>query len=175
MTAQTSIPTTQETVPMHARKPVICSALWVAALANALIPIVFFSNTHLFGHPEPGYRAMVALVVLIEYAIPFVLLLLHANVGFSSGYTAATAAIVTLGSCALTYITLAPAGWGWSAFYAEILVLAGFAFAVISNVVFLLASIRYGRTIHPRLHLGGFFLGIGASVALLLIYVRILS
>lgn len=158
---------------MHARKPVICSALSVAAFANVLIPIVFFSDTHFFGHPEPGYRAMVALVVLLEYAIPFALVLMHANVGFSSGYAAATATIVTIGSCLLTYITLAPAGW--NVVYTHMLVVGGFAFAVISNFAFLGASIRYGRAIHPRLHLGGFFLGIGASVALLLIYVRILS
>lgn len=156
-------------------KHFLCSALCVAAIANVLVPIVFFSDTHLFGQTDPRYRAAVALVVLAEYAIAFLLLLVHANVGFASGYAAATATIVTLGSIALTYITLAPAGWGWSALYAEILVLAGFAFAVLSNAVFLLGSIRYGRAIHPRLHLGGFFLGIAASLALLFVYVKILS
>ena len=66
------------------------------------------------------------------------------------------------------------AGWDWNALYAEILGLGGFAFAVLSNTVFLVASIRYARAIHPRLHLGGFFLGIAASITLLFLYARIL-
>jgi hypothetical protein len=102
------------------------------------------------------------------------LLLLHANVGFASGYAVATSAIVTLGSAVLAFITLRPAGWGWSAPLVEILVLAGLAFAVVSNAVFLVASIRYARAIHPRLHLGGFFLGVAASLALVFLYTRIL-
>lgn len=175
MTTDTSTSQLQEEVGTRPTKHFLCSALCVAALANVLVPTVFFSDTSLFGQTAPQYRALIALTVLVEYGIAFVLLLVHANVGFSSGYVAATAAIVTLGSAALTYITLAPAGWGWSALYAEILVLAGLAFAVVSNFVFLLASIRYGRAIHPRLHLGGFFLGIAASLALLFIYTRILS
>jgi hypothetical protein len=156
------------------RKHFLCSALTVAALANAAVPALFFSATRLFGPTDPRYRAMVALVVLIEYAIVFLLLVFHANEPFASGYAFATAAIVTLASAAQTYMVLAPAGWGWGALYAEIIVVCGMAFAVLSNVVFLLASIKYARAIHPRLHLGGFFLGIAASVALLLLYSRIL-
>ncbi|MFZ3329854.1 MAG: hypothetical protein WA197_04440 [Candidatus Acidiferrales bacterium] len=156
------------------RKHFLCSALTVAALANAAVPAIFFSATRLFGPTDPRYRAMVAVVVLIEYAIVFLLLLFHANEPFASGYAVSTAAIVTIGSAAFTYMVVAPAGWGWSALYAEIIVLAGMAFAVVSNVVFLLASIKYARAIHPRLHLGGFFLGIAASLALLLLYTRIL-
>jgi hypothetical protein len=175
----------QDAIP-RPRKHLLCSALWVAALANALVPIVFFSEKHLFGPTEPRYRALVAVVVLLEYAIAFLLLLLHANVGFASGYAVATAAIVTLGyavataaivtlgSAALAVLTLGPAGWGWNALYAEIFVLAGLAFAVVSNAVFLVASIRYARAIHPRLHLGGFSLGIAASLALIFLYTRIL-
>ena len=147
----------------------------MAALANAAVPAIFFSATRLFGPTDPRYRALVAIMVLIEYAIVFLLLVFHANEPFASGYAVATAAIVTISSAAQTYIVVAPAGWGWSALYAEIIVLAGMAFAVLANVVFLLASIKYARAIHPRLHLGGFFLGIGASVALLLLYIRILS
>jgi hypothetical protein len=156
------------------RRHILCTALTVAALANAAVPAIFFSATRLFGPVDPRYRAMVALVVLVEYAIVFVLLLFHANEPFASGYAVSTAAIVTVGSAALTYMVVAPAGWGWSALYAEIIVLCGMAFAVLSNVVFLLASIKYARAIHPRLHLGGFFLGIAASLALLLLYSRIL-
>lgn len=156
------------------RRHILCTALTVAALANAAVPAIFFSATRLFGPVDPRYRAMVALVVLVEYAIVFLLLLFHANEPFASGYAVSTAAIVTVGSAALTYMVVAPAGWGWSALYAEIIVLAGMAFAVLSNVVFLLASIKYARAIHPRLHLGGFFLGIAASLALLLLYSRIL-
>jgi hypothetical protein len=66
------------------------------------------------------------------------------------------------------------AGWDWKAVDAEILGLGGFAFAVLSNAVFLIASVRYARAIHPRLHLGGFLLGIAASLVLLLLYAHIL-
>lgn len=156
------------------RKHFLCSALTVAALANAAVPALFFSVTRLFGPTDPRYRAMVAAVVLVEYAIVFLLLRFHANEPFASGYAVATAGIVTIGSAALTYMVVAPAAWGWGALYAEIIVLGGMAFAVLSNVVFLLASIKYARAIHPRLHLGGFFLGIAASVALLLLYSHIL-
>ena len=79
-------------------------ALCVAAFANALIPTVFFSATRLFGHIDPRYRALVAVVVMIEYAIAFLLLLLHANEAFASGYAVATAAIVTLGSAGLAFL-----------------------------------------------------------------------
>jgi hypothetical protein len=157
------------------RRPMLCTALCVAAIANALVPAVLFSETHLFGQTNPRYRMVVAAVVLAEYGIALLLVLLHANVGFASGYAVATAAIVTLGSAALTYVTVAPASWGWSPRYMELVVLAGFAFAIVSNVAFLAASIRYARAIHPRLHLGGFFLGITASLALIFIYTRILS
>jgi hypothetical protein len=149
-------------------------ALSVAGLANVFVPAVLFSETHLFGQTHPGYRALVAVAVLAEYAITFSILFLHTNVGFASGYSVATAAIVTLGSAALAFFIVSTAGRSWNVLYVEILVLGGFAFAVLSNAVFLVASIRYARAIHPRLHLGGFFLGIVASLALLFLYARIL-
>jgi hypothetical protein len=156
------------------RKHFLCSALWVAAIANALIPAVFFSDAHLFGTADPRYRVAVTLVILAEYGIVFLLLLLHANVGFASGYAVATSAIVTLGSVLLAFVNLYPVGWGWDPFLVEVLILAGFAFAILSNAVFLVASIRYARAIHPRLHLGGFFLGIAACLALIFLYGHIL-
>jgi hypothetical protein len=149
-------------------------ALSVAALANALIPAVFFAATRLFGQVDPRYRALVATVVVAEYAVAFLLVYLHANVGFASGYAVATAVVVTLGSAALAFITLEPASWGWSALFGNVLVLGGYGFAVLSNLVFLIASIRYARAIHPRLHLGGFLLGIAALLALLVLYTHIL-
>jgi hypothetical protein len=174
VSADISTSPAQDAVTPRPRRHFLCVALCVAAIANALVPAVFFSETHLFGQTDPRYRALVAVVVVAEYTIAFLLLLLHANVGFASGYAVATAAIVTLGSAALAFLTLDPAGWGWNALYAEILVFGGFAFAVLSNTVFLVASIRYARAIHPRLHFGGFLLGIAASLALLFLYARIL-
>jgi hypothetical protein len=156
------------------RRHFLCVALVVAAIANALVPAVFFSGTQLFGQTDPRYRIMVALVVLLEYAIAFLLLLLHANVGFASGYAVATSAIVALGSAALAFLTLGTAGWSGSALYPEIAGVVGIAFAVVSNVVFLASSVRYARAIHPRLHLGGFFLGVAASVIPIYLYTRLL-
>lgn len=153
----------------------LCVTLCVAALANALVPAVYFSETHLFGYTGLSYRALILVVVVTEYAIALLLLLLHANVGFASGYAVATGAIVTLGSAMLAYTTVDSSGLGWNALYAKILVLGGFVFAVLSNAAFLVSSIRYARAIHPRLHRGGFFLGMIASLALLFLYARILS
>jgi len=174
MSVNVSTTSAQLTATPGPRRHFLCIALCVAAVGNALVPAILFSQTHLFGPAEPRDRALVAGVVLVEYAIAFFLLLLHANVGFASGYSAATAAVVTVGSAALAFLTLQPAGWGWAALYAEILILGGLAFAVLSNAVFLVASIGYARAIHPRLHLGGFFLGIAAFAALLFLYTRIL-
>jgi hypothetical protein len=165
----------QDDATPRPRRHFLCVALCVAALANALVPAVYFSETHLFGHTDIRYRALLAVVVVVEYAIAFLLLLLHANVGFASGYAVATAAVVTLGSAMLAYSTVDSSGRGWNALYMEILILGGFAFAVLSNAAFLVASIRYARAIHPRLHRGGFFLGVIASLALLFLYARILS
>jgi hypothetical protein len=173
--AQISTSNAQEAGTRRPRRHFLFVALCVAALANALVPAVCFSETHLFGYTEPRYRAFITVVVVVEYAIAFLLLLLHANVGFAGGYGVGTAAIVTLGSAMLAHSTVDSSGWGWNALYVEIFVLAGFAFAVFSNVVFLFASIRYARSIHPHLHRGGFFLGIVASIALLFLYARILS
>jgi hypothetical protein len=175
MSTNTSTSPSEDAAASRPRKHFLCSALWAAALANALIPAVFYSDTGLFGQTAPGYRAMVVLVVSLDYAIAFLLILLHANVGFASGYAVATSAVLTLGSATLTYITLVPAGWGWSAVNIEILVVAGLAFAVLSNAVFFVASIRYARAIHPRVHVSGFFLGIAASLALLALLTRILD
>jgi hypothetical protein len=154
------------------RRHFLCTALCIAALANALIPAVFFSDAHLFGQTDPRYRALVAAAVLAEYAIAFLLLLLHANAYFASGYAVATAAVVSLGSIALAILTVYFAGWTWNALYREPVILIGLGFAVLANAVSLVASIRYARAIHPRLHLGGFFLGIAACLALLLLYVH---
>ena len=162
----------QDAANIRLRRHILSAALWVAALANVLLPAFLFSVTQFFGPTDPRYRALVAAVVLAEYTIAFMLLLLHANVGFAAGYTAATAATVTLGTAVLAYITLVPAPWSLSALSGEILVLGGFAFAVFSNLAFLVASIRYGRAIHPRLHLAGFFLGIAAYGALIFAYMR---
>jgi hypothetical protein len=159
-------------VASRPRKHFLGTALWVAALANVLIPALLFSVTRFFGPTDIRYRSLVALVVLAEYAIAFLLFLLHANVGFAAGYTFATATTVTLGSAVLAYIILEPARWTWAAFLTEALVLGGFSFAVLSNVIFLLASIRYARAIHPRLHLGGFSLGIAAFVVLVFLYIH---
>ena len=174
MSVDASTSLAQGTAAPGPRRHFLCTALCVAGVANALVPALLFSVTHLFGPAEPRYRALVAGVVLIEYAIAFLLLLVHANVGFASGYAVATAAVVTVGSASLAFLTLNPAGWGWGALYAEILVVGGLVFAVLSNLVFLIASIGYARAIHPRLHLGGFLLGIGAFVALLFLYTRVL-
>jgi hypothetical protein len=151
------------------RRRFLLVAMCVAALANALVPAVFFSETRFFGQTDPLYRALVASVVVAEYAITFMLILLHANVGFASGYAVATAASVTMGSAALAFLIADLARWDWNALYVEILGLGGFAFAVLANAIFLVASIRYARAIHPRLHLGGFFLGIAASITLLFV------
>lgn len=169
------IPTSplQDAVNIRFRRHILCTALGVAALANVLIPAVLFSATRFFGPTDPRYRALVAFVVGAEYGIAFLLLLLHANVGFAAGYTFATASTATLGSAVLAFITLQPVDWSRGGLFGEILVLAGFAFAVLSNVAFLVASIRYARAIHPRLHLGGFFLGVAAFVALALAYVHL--
>lgn len=161
-----------DTADIRLRRHILCTALWVAALANVLVPTVLFLVPQFFGPTDPRYRALVAVVVAAEYGIAFLLTLLHANVGFAAGYTAATAATVTVGSVVLAYITLVPARWSSSGLFGEILVVGGFAFAVLSNVAFLVASIRYGRAIHPRLHIGGFSLGIAAYVALLFTYMR---
>lgn len=163
---------TQDAAKIRLRRNILCTALCVAALANVLVPALLFSVTQFFGPTDPRYRALVAVVVAAEYAIAFLLILLHANVGFAAGYTAATATTVTVGSAVLAYITLVPAPWSSSALFGEVLVLGGFAFAVLSNFAFLVASIRYGRAIHPRLHLAGFFLGIAAYGALIFAYMR---
>jgi hypothetical protein len=134
-----------------------------------------FSVTRFFGPTDLRYRALVAFVVLAEYVIAFLLFLLHANVGFAAGYTFATAATVTLGSSVLAFITLEPARWTWNGLIGEIVVIAGFSSAVLSNVVFLVASIRYARAIHPRLHLGGFSLGIAAFACLIFLYIRAIT
>ena len=157
------------------RRHIVCTALWVAALANALIPILLFPDARLFGQTAPGYRVTLALVVLLEYVIVFLLLLFHTNVGFASGYAATTSAGLTLGCAGLTYITLAPAGWGWSTVTAELLVVGWLAFALLSNAAFFIASVRYARAIHPRMHLGGFLLGVAACLALFALYTRILD
>ncbi len=170
MSTDISASSTQDTADIRLRRHILCTALWVAALANVLIPTLLFSVTQFFGPTDPRYRALVAVVVVVEYAIAFLLILLHANVGFAAGYSAATAATVTVGSGVLAYVTLGPARWSSSGLSGEILVAGGFAFAVLSNFAFLVASIRYGRAIHPRLHLGGFALGIAAYVALIVVY-----
>jgi hypothetical protein len=162
----------QDAADIRFRRHILCSALWLAALANVLIPALWFSATRFFGPTDPRYRALVAVVVVAEYLIAFLLTLLHANVGFAAGYTAATATIVTIGSALLAYVTLVPARWTSSGLFGEILVVGGFAFAVLANLAFLVASIRYGRAIHPRLHIGGFSLGIAAYVAVLFVYMR---
>jgi hypothetical protein len=172
VSSQVTASPTHDAAAIRLRRHVLSTALWVAALANVLIPALLFSVTQFFGTTDPRYRALVALVVVAEYGGAFLLILLHANVGFAAGYTAATAATVTVGSAFLAYVTLEPARWSSIGLAGEILVAAGFAFAVLSNIAFLAASIRYGRAIHPRLHLGGFFLGIGVYVALIVVYVH---
>ena len=175
MSEQSSTGPARDAAGHRSRRHFLSVALCVAALANVLVPAVFFSETRLFGPTEPRYRVLVAAVVVAEYAIAYLLLLLHANVGFASGYSVATAALVTLGSAMLAYSTVGSSGWDWSARYLEILTLGGFAFAVLSNIAFLIASLRYARAIHPRLHRGGFFLGMITSFALLFLYARLLS
>lgn len=174
VSADISTSPAQDAAAPHPRRNPLCVTLCVAALANVLVPAVFFSQSNLFGHTDPRYRALVAIVVAAEYAIVFLILRLHANVGFASGYALTTAAIVTLGSAGIVFLTVNTAAWSWNAIYAEISVLVGFAFAVLSNVAFLVASIRYARAVHPRPHLGGFLLGMAASLALLVLYAHIL-
>ena len=49
-------------------------ALCVAALANVLVPVVFFSETHFFVQTDPRERALIAAVVAAEYVIVFLLI-----------------------------------------------------------------------------------------------------
>ena len=77
-------------------------------------------------------------------------------------------------SAVLAFLIVNLAGWDRNALYAETLGLGGFAFGVLSNAVFLGASIRNARALYPGLHLGGFPLGIAAALALLFLYALIL-
>lgn len=109
MSADISTSPAKDAVIFRQRQHFLCTALGVAALANALIPAVLFSETQFFGPSDPRYRALVAIVVAAAYATAFLLLLLHANVGFAGGYTFVTAATVTLGSAMLAVINLGSA------------------------------------------------------------------
>jgi hypothetical protein len=170
MNADLSASPTRDAAALLPSRYFLFLALCVAALANTLIPTAFFSDARLFGQTDPRYRSLVAVAVLAEYAIALLLVLLHANAGFASGYAVATATVVTLGSAALASLVLYLAGWAWNTLHAEIVALGAFALAVLTNAVFLVAAIRYARTIHPRLHLDGFFLGIAACLGLFVLY-----
>jgi hypothetical protein len=93
-------------------------------------------------------------------------------VGFASGYAVATAAVVTLRSAVPAFLIVDLAGWSWNALYGEVIGIGGLAFAVLTNAVFWAATIRYVHAIHPRLHLGGFLLGIAASLVIVVLYSR---
>lgn len=173
MSTETQLGEPQDGISPGPTKHFLCTALCVAALANAFIPAVIFGDSRLFPHDDPRYRMLVAAVVLVEYALVFVILLLHANVGFASGYAATTASIVMLGSVLLAAISINPGAEGWSSLYEEFLDVGALSFAVLANAVFLWAAIRYARAIHPRMHLGGFALGVMASLAVVFLYVRL--
>jgi len=156
------------------RRYFLRTALCFAALANGLVPAALFSNTEIFGHIEPWHRFLVTLFVVIEYAIALFVLHLRANVGFASGYVVGSAAIVTVVSSLLAFLTVHTASWTWRAIHAQSFALGWFAIVFFANLVFFVASVRYARAIHPRIHLGGFSLGIATSVALVLTYLWIL-
>lgn len=162
-------------IDLRRRRSLLRAALCVAALANAVVPALLFSNKNLFGHTDPIHRALIALVVIGEYAIAFLLLRLHANESFATGYATATASIVTLASALLAFLTVRTAIWNWEAPFAQFLVVAGFAFAVVSNAIFLIASVEYAYVLHRRLHLVGFALGLAASVGLVFLCARVFS
>lgn len=159
----------------HARRRTVAVTLSVAAIANTIVPAVFFSDANLFGESNLHDWALIAVVVMAVYAIGLLLLLFNADVGFASGYVVATSTIATLASAGFVFASVEPALWDWSELYGVVIVLAGFAFTVSSNIVFLIASIRYARAINARLHVGGFFLGITSSFALLFLYSSILK
>jgi len=159
----------------RARRKTVAITLCIAAIANASVPAVFFSDANLLGGSNPHDRVLIALIVMAVYAIGLLLLLFNADVGYASGYVVATSVIATLASAMVVFTSVEPALWDWNELYAVILVLAGFTFAVCSNIVFLIASIKYARAINPRLHMGGFFLGMASSLALLIVYSSILG
>jgi len=164
-----------ESPPPHSRRVTLAMALCVAAVANAFVPAVLLSDANLFGNSNPHDRALVAVIVMVVYATALLLLLLNADVGYASGYLVSTGASATLVSVLLTFASVEPAGWDRDQLYAVVVVLAGFTFAVSSNIVFLVASVRYARAINLRLHLGGFLFGAATSLALLFLYSSILG
>ena len=68
-------------------------AVCVAAAANALVPAVFFSVTRPFGQVNLMHCVLIVVVVLIEYAIAFLVALFHVHVGLASGYAVATVGV----------------------------------------------------------------------------------
>ncbi len=152
----------------------LCLALLVAAAVNVLIPAILFANREFFGAISFRHRLPVVAAVFVEYLIAFLVIRLHENRGFAGGYAIAMSAVVTLGSVALSWTVVRFAGLGAVAVPSRILVVGTFALAVLSNAVFLAASVRYARAIHPRLHLGGFITGVVACFVLLFLYLHIL-
>jgi len=150
------------------RRSLAIIALCVAALANALVPVVWLANARMFGDSNPH-------VMMVEYAVGLLLLLANANIAFAGGYVVACGAIVTLASAILALATIEPGTWDWTELYAVIVVLGGFAFALLSNIVLLVTSIRYARAVNRPLHIGGFSLGIATSLAVLFFYSSILE
>jgi hypothetical protein len=174
MSANTSMHFTQNPVALNSKRHLLLVALSIAGLANACFPAVFFSKTNYFGQIALRDAVLVAVVVLVEYAIPLMLILLHADSSFVDGYAIATASVVTVASSMLTFFFADLARWSENTPNAEIVGLGAFGIVVASNVVFLIASILYGREIHPWLHLAGFLLGILSSLVFCALCARLL-
>jgi len=175
MCAEISISSRTSMVTSEGRRRILAIALCVAALANALVPVVWLANARMFGDSNPHNRIVVAGVMIVEYAVGLLLLLANANIAFAGGYVVACGAIVTLASAILALATIEPGTWDWTELYAVIAVLGGFAFALLSNIVLLVTSIRYARAVNRPLHIGGFSLGIATSLAVLFFYSSILE
>jgi hypothetical protein len=163
-----------ESAASNAHTKSLATVLCIAAVANALVPTVLFCDARLFGDSSPHNRALIAIIVVIEYAIGLLLLILKANSDFASGYLVASSAIAALAYVIVALATVEPTAWGWNNLHAIVFVLGGFAFAVSSNIFLLVASARYSRAMNPRLHVV-FSLGIVTSLAVLFLWSSILD
>ena len=118
-------------------------SILIAGTSTISVPIVVMAERHIFGREPLGNRMAVAGILAIIYTASYLIVRTTSLIAVSAGFVLTTAAFMTAASVVFAFIAIAFSGWSGERTATVWYALCFLTFTVVSNVAFLVLSLRY--------------------------------
>jgi len=148
------------------RKFALQVSIFIAGTSTISVPIVVMAERHIFGQEPVGNRMAVSGILAIIYIASYLIVRTTSLIAVSAGFVVTTAAFLTAASGVFAFVAIALSGLGGERTQTEQYAICFLAFTVVSNVAFLVLSIRYVIAVRKELTVLGAIGGVAAALCL---------